>query len=186
MQKAQGWILTLQNQKQIIWVRSLSLFMDIYLPKTVFKYYEISWRCSSNKKKCKAKLRTDIDVSKVTAGNMEHNHESDSRQIDMKVLSVRVNKKAHENVLTRPSKIISSELVDMDEENLRPTDKTIVLFSNTELAKLELLMQQTQKLKDKGNLLHDLTLLRAFHSSFVPKVILFRKGQFDIEESVLM
>jgi hypothetical protein len=27
-------------------------------------------------KKYKAKLRTDIDMSKVIAGNMEHNHES--------------------------------------------------------------------------------------------------------------
>ena len=108
------------------------------------KCNEISWRCSSNKKICKAKLRTDIDVSKVTAGNREHNHESDSRQIDRKVLSVRVKHKAHDNVLTRPSKI-RSELVAMDEESLRPTD--------TERQKLKFLIQQTQKLKDKGNLL---------------------------------
>jgi len=50
----------------------------LFIKDSVLKCNEISWRCSSNKKKCKAKLRTDIDVSKVTAGNMEHNHESDS------------------------------------------------------------------------------------------------------------
>ena len=36
---------------------------------------------------CKAKLPTYIDVSKVIAGNMEHNHESVSRQVERKVES---------------------------------------------------------------------------------------------------
>jgi len=74
----------------------------------------------------------------------------------------------------------------MDEENLRPTDKTIYsLVLKYRTWETEVFNTTNTKIKRQRKSL-DLTLLRAFHSSFVPEVILFRKGQFDVEESVIM
>lgn len=57
---------------------------------------------------------------------MEHNHGSDSRQIDRKVLRVQIKRRAREDVSARHAKIIRSELFTMVEENLRPSDISIV------------------------------------------------------------
>ena len=44
---------------------------------------EISWRCTSNKQKCKAK---------VLSGDLTHNHEVNARKIERKILRVSVKK----------------------------------------------------------------------------------------------
>ena len=79
--------------------------MDNYFARTVYMYLNAAKfhrDVLQIGKKYKAKLRTDIDMSKVIAGNMEHNHESDSRQIERKVLRVPVKHKAHGDVSARP------------------------------------------------------------------------------------
>ena len=52
----------------------------VYRKDSRLKCHEIL--CRSNRGKCRAKLRTDINVSNIITRNMEQNHESDSRQIE--------------------------------------------------------------------------------------------------------
>ena len=55
--------------------------MDMYFVKTV-DLNVMKVDVDQTGKKCRAKLRTDIDVSNIITRNMEQNHESDSRQIE--------------------------------------------------------------------------------------------------------
>lgn len=51
--------------------------MDMYFVKTV-DLNVMKFDVDQTGKKCRAKLRTDIDVSNIITRNMEQNHESDS------------------------------------------------------------------------------------------------------------
>ena len=65
---------------------------------------QILWRCSASTKKCHAKLRTDMDGTKILSGSLEHNHEPDNRTTEQKVLRARVKRKAADDISARPSK----------------------------------------------------------------------------------
>ena len=41
---------------------------------SILKSGEISWRCSLNRQKCKAKIRTDADSTIIVSGTLDHNH----------------------------------------------------------------------------------------------------------------
>ena len=57
--------------------------MDMYFAKTVdLNVMKFDVDAHQTGKKCRAKLRTDIDVSNIITGNMEQNQESDSHQIE--------------------------------------------------------------------------------------------------------
>ena len=44
-----------------------------YRISSELKCQQISWRCSASRQKCRAKLRTDLDITKVLSGCLEHN-----------------------------------------------------------------------------------------------------------------
>ena len=81
---------------------------------------EIAWRCTS--KGCKARIRTDSSASMILQQKNPHNHETDDRQIERHVLRVSAKRKAIDDMSSRPSKIIRTELQSMTEENLVPAD----------------------------------------------------------------
>jgi hypothetical protein len=70
----------------------------------ILKKNDISWRCTNNKSKCKARVRTDGESKVVMSAMSEHNHEINEREI------------------ARPSKIIRQELQKLDESNLQTKD----------------------------------------------------------------
>ena len=42
----------------------------LWKPKLI---WEISWRCSLNRQKCMAKIRTDADSTRILSGTLDHN-----------------------------------------------------------------------------------------------------------------
>ena len=85
----------------------------------ILKNNDISWRCTNNKSKCKARVRTDGE-SKVVMS--EHNHDMNERKIESKQLRVMAKRKASDDISARPSKIIRQELQKLDESNLQTKD----------------------------------------------------------------
>ena len=88
-----------------------SLIYDgfIYRIDGVLKCGEISWRCTN--KKCKGRLRTDIAMSTMKAINLEHNHKQDEKKkVERQQLRSQVKRKAADDLTSRPSKIIRTEL----------------------------------------------------------------------------
>ena len=86
------------------------------------KCAEISWRCTANRQKCKAKLRTDLNAAKIISGDLEHNHISDTRSNKHKVIRAKIKRKANDDITARPSKVICGELKDSGEDHFRPQD----------------------------------------------------------------
>ena len=74
----------------------------------VLKCGDISWRCTN--KKCKGRLRTDSAMSTMNAINLEHFHEQDEKKVERLQLRSQVKKKATDDLTSRPSKIIRTEL----------------------------------------------------------------------------
>lgn len=94
-----------------------------YRINNTLKNGEITWRCTENKHKCSAKLRTDGDKKSVLSVIGEHNHEpSTERNIEKRILRNQVKRKACEDMCARPSKIIRTELRSIQEESLQAPD----------------------------------------------------------------
>ena len=70
----------------------------IYRKDSILNSGEIPWRFTANKQKCRAKVRTDLDVSKALSGDLTHNHEANARKTERKILRVNVKRKAHGDV----------------------------------------------------------------------------------------
>jgi hypothetical protein len=88
----------------------------------ILKKNDISWRCTNNKSKCKARVRTDGESKVVMSAMSEHNHEINEREIESKQLPVMAKRKASDDISARPSKIIRQELQKLDESNLQTKD----------------------------------------------------------------
>ena len=90
----------------------------------ILKNNDISWRCTNNKRKCKARVRTDGESKVVMSAISEHNHDMNERKIESKQLRDRVmaKRKASDDISARPSKIIRQELQKLDESNLQTKD----------------------------------------------------------------
>jgi hypothetical protein len=54
----------------------------------ILKNNDISWRCTNNKSKCKARVRTDGESNVVMSAMSEHNHDINERKIESKQLRV--------------------------------------------------------------------------------------------------
>ena len=93
-----------------------------YRISSELKCQQISWQCSAIRQKCRAKLKTDLDITRVLSGCLEHNHEPDECKNERKVLRTCVKQKAADDASARPSKLIRKELSSMSEENLQPAD----------------------------------------------------------------
>jgi aspartyl/asparaginyl-tRNA synthetase len=62
-------------------------------------------RCTNNKSKCKARVRTDGESKVVMSAMSEHNHDMNGREIELKQLRVMAKRKASDDILARRSKI---------------------------------------------------------------------------------
>jgi hypothetical protein len=91
---------------------------------SILKSGEISWCCSLNRQKCKVKIRTDADSTRILSGTLDHNHTTSDRSLERKLVRNRVKLKATEDISSRPAKIIKNELFASNEENLKPSDIT--------------------------------------------------------------
>ena len=83
----------------------------------ILKNNDISWRCTNNKSKCKARVRTDGESKVVMSAMSEHNHDMNERKIESKQFRVMAKRKA-----ARSSNIIRQELQKLDESNLQTKD----------------------------------------------------------------
>ena len=93
----------------------------------ILKGGDISWRCTNNKSKCKARVRTDGE-SKVVMGSMiEHNHDKEERKLESRQLRVMAKRKATDDITARPSKIIKQALQVLLIRMLFKTHSIIVL-----------------------------------------------------------
>jgi uncharacterized protein YlaI len=88
----------------------------------ILKNNDISWRCTNNKSKGKARVRTDGESKVVMSAMSEHNHDMNERKIESKQLRVMAKQKASDDISARPSKIIRQELQKLDESNLQTKD----------------------------------------------------------------
>ena len=95
-----------------------------YRRDSILKSGEISWRCSLNRQKRKAKIRTDADSTTILSGTLDHNHPASDRSLERKLVRNRVKRKATEDISSRPAKVIKNELCASNEENLKPSDIT--------------------------------------------------------------
>jgi hypothetical protein len=50
---------------------------------SILKSGEIS--CSLNRQKCKAKIRTDADSTRILSGTLDHNHPASDRSLERKL-----------------------------------------------------------------------------------------------------
>jgi hypothetical protein len=55
----------------------------------------------------------------VISGKLDHTHEVDARKLECKQVWLPVKRKANSDVSVRPSKIIHSELQEVEENNLK-------------------------------------------------------------------
>ena len=103
----------------------------------ILKNNDISWRCTNNKSKCKARVRTDGESKVVMSAMSKHNHDMNERKIESKQLRVMAKQKASDDISARPSKIIRQELQKLDESNLQTNCPTIFLSrSQYELSRM--------------------------------------------------
>jgi hypothetical protein len=86
--------------------------------------YAIWYRPTLNRQKCKAKIRTDADSTRILSGTLDHNHPASDRSLERKLVRNRVKRKATEDISSRPAKVIKNELFASNEENLKPSDIT--------------------------------------------------------------
>ncbi|XP_076089904.1 uncharacterized protein LOC143061924 [Mytilus galloprovincialis] len=100
--------------------RSLVCDSFRYRVDKTLKGEEISWRCTA--KGCKARLRTDCTGTVIIQQKNTHNHDTSDRDNERHLLRVRSKKKADDDIAQRPSKIIRTELQNMDEANLKSED----------------------------------------------------------------
>ena len=77
-------------------MRKPCIIVDGYMYRisSELKCQQISWQCSASRQKCRAKLRTDLDITKVLSGFLKHNHEPDERKNERKVIRMHVKQKA--------------------------------------------------------------------------------------------
>ena len=95
-----------------------------YRRDSILKSGEISWRCSLNRQKRKAKIRTDADSTTILSGTLDHNHPASDRSLERKLVRNGVKRKTAEDISSRPAKVIKNELFASNEENLKPSDIT--------------------------------------------------------------
>ena len=79
-----------------------------------------SWRCCN--KKCKGRLKPDSQMTTIIPVTMDHNHDNNERRTEMQRLRVSVKRKAGDNLTSRPSKLIRSELHKLDDHLLHSED----------------------------------------------------------------
>ena len=97
----------------------------VYRLDAVLKNQDSSWKCSN--KNCRARVKTNHDGSTIIPVKMDHNHDGDDRKVERKQLRVAVKRKAVDDMLSRPSKLIRNELHNFVDELIQPSDiKSIV------------------------------------------------------------
>jgi hypothetical protein len=62
--------------------------------------HDISWRCTNNKSKCKARVRTDGESKVVMSAMSEHNHDMNEREIESKQLRVMAKRHLGQNFVS--------------------------------------------------------------------------------------
>ncbi|XP_076448022.1 uncharacterized protein LOC143284840 isoform X2 [Babylonia areolata] len=80
----------------------------------------ISWRCTQ--KRCKARIRTNRSLTEVLQRKNEHSHEADERKIERQILRARSKRKAVEDANEKLSKIVCTELENVEKQFLHPAD----------------------------------------------------------------
>lgn len=81
----------------------------------------IRWRCTT--KECPATVYTDEQCITILSGSLEHpTHETNPQKLERQILRTACKRKATEMISERPSKIICSELFNIEEENLQRND----------------------------------------------------------------
>ena len=106
---------TNRGKKSLLY-EGFSFRVSIQMKKT----NDITWRCTV--KTCKASVKTDSDCTVVISENNEHNHDSDQRKIERKTVRCAVKRKACEDICARPSKVLRTELQNVQEDTLTTTD----------------------------------------------------------------
>ena len=63
----------------------------------------VQWRCSFNRKGCKARLHTDVEKTEILAQSGTHNHEELSQEdIERQKIRTSVKRKAEDNLTENP------------------------------------------------------------------------------------
>jgi hypothetical protein len=57
--------------------------------------------CSLNRQKCKAKIRTDADSTRILSGTLDHNHPASDRSLERKLVRNQVKRKSTEDISSR-------------------------------------------------------------------------------------
>lgn len=80
----------------------------------------ISWRCTN--KKCKGRVKTDSTMTAIVPVQLEHNHGKDERKLERQQLRAQVKRKATDDMTSRPSKLIRTELHTFSDNVLESSD----------------------------------------------------------------
>jgi hypothetical protein len=84
----------------------------VYRIDNTLKDEFISWRCCN--KKCKGRQKTDSEMTTIIPVTMDQNHDNNERRNEMQQLRASVKRKAGDDLTSRPSKLIRSELHKLD------------------------------------------------------------------------
>ena len=63
--------------------------------------YAIWYRPTLNRQKCKAKIRTDADSTRILSGTLDHNHPASDRSLERKLVRNQVKRKSTEDISSR-------------------------------------------------------------------------------------
>jgi hypothetical protein len=74
-----------------------------------------------NRQKCKAKIRTYADSTRILSRPLDHNHPASDRSLERKLVRNRLKWKATEDISSRPAKVIKNELFASNEEIIKPS-----------------------------------------------------------------
>lgn len=91
-----------------------------YRQAFIKKSGEIRWRCTT--KACTATVYTDEKCTTILNGCLDHIHETDPQKLERQILRTACKRKASETISERPSKIICSELMHIEEDHLERKD----------------------------------------------------------------
>ena len=89
-----------------------------YRIDSILKNGDISWRCTNNIARCKARIRTDESGKTFVNAVTEHNHPSDLKKLEAQQLRVQVKRSGDTDIMARPSKIIRQELCNVSDSDL--------------------------------------------------------------------
>ena len=98
-----------------------------YRMDSILKDNDIAWRCTNSK--CKGRLRSDRDITRIIPMCLDHCHENDEKKTERRQLRAQVKRKAVGDISARPSKIIRTELKSMNDQMLDSRDLKAVAQS---------------------------------------------------------